>query len=59
MERPLELHNLPFYTQMYIKWLEDKIKTAKDFLTWYTTGDNKHYVGDKLIEAYKKEVLNM
>ena len=44
---------------MYIKWLEDKIKNQKDFLTWYTTGDNKHYVGDKLIEAYKKEVLNM
>ena len=33
-------------------------KPQKDFLTWYTTGDNKHYVGDKLIEAYKKEVLN-
>jgi len=34
-------------------------QAQKDFLTWYTTGDNKHYVGDKLIEAYKKEVLNM
>jgi|18_taG_2_1085343.scaffolds.fasta_scaffold01680_4 hypothetical protein len=31
----------------------------ENFLTWYTTGNNKHYVGDKLIEAYKKEVLNM
>lgn len=58
MKRPLEFHDLPFYTQMYIKRLEDKIKNQKDFLTWYTTGNNKHYVGDKLIEAYKKEVLN-
>jgi hypothetical protein len=33
-------------------------QAQKDFLTWYTTGNNKHYVGDKLIEAYKKEVLN-
>ena len=38
---------------------EQLTKKQKDFLTWYTTGDNKHYVGDKLIEAYKKEVLNM
>jgi len=34
-------------------------KPQKDFLTWYTTGNNKHYSGDKLIEKYKKEVLNM
>lgn len=38
--------------------LDDVMDKQKDFLTWYTTGNNKHYVGDKLIEAYKKEVLN-
>jgi len=38
--------------------LDDVMDNQKDFLTWYTTGNNKHYVGDKLIEAYKKEVLN-
>jgi hypothetical protein len=38
--------------------LDDVMDKQKDFLTWYTTGDNKHYVGDKLIEKYKKEVLN-
>ena len=58
MKKPLEFKSLPFYAQMYINWLEDNIKKQKDFLTWYTTGNNKHYSGDKLIEKYKKEVLN-
>ena len=40
----------------YQKAQEDE--PQKDFLTWYTTGNNKHYSGDKLIEKYKKEVLN-
>lgn len=39
-------------------WVKGYQQAQKDFLTWYTTGDNKHYVGDKLIEVYKKEVLN-
>ena len=33
MKRPLEFHSLPFYTQMYIQWLEDKIKEQKETLT--------------------------
>lgn len=47
---------VPISVLRYITELE---QAQKNFLTWYTTGDNKHYVGDKLIEAYKKEVLNM
>jgi hypothetical protein len=43
------------YRKAFIKGYQ---QAQKDFLTWYTTGNNKHYVGDKLIEAYKKEVLN-
>ena len=50
--------------QMYILGFEcghlraQEDKPQKNFLTWYTTGNNKHYSGDKLIEKYKKEVLN-
>jgi len=29
MKRPLEFHRLPYYTQMYIQWLEDKLKECK------------------------------
>jgi len=43
---------LILFAEMYHK------QAQKDFLTWYTTGNNKHYSGDKLIEKYKKEVLN-
>ena len=52
------------YIELYevydiLKWaFETLTKPQKDFLTWYTTGNNKHYSGDKLIEKYKKEVLN-
>ena len=52
------------YVELYevydiLKWaFETLTKPQKDFLTWYTTGNNKHYSGDKLIEKYKKEVLN-
>ena len=47
---------LKLATKWYVRGYQ---QAQKDFLTWYTTGDNKHYVGGKLIEAYKKEVLNM
>ncbi len=51
--------HVPISVLRYITVLEQAQPQDKEtFLTWYTTGDNKHYVGDKLIEAYKKEVLN-
>ena len=46
---------LKLATKWYVKGYQ---QAQKDFLTWYTTGNNKHYSGDKLIEKYKKEVLN-